>query len=173
MIVYNSPTSLTWVKSPDYEWFSQEKMIQLSAKTALKRRKLSAPMRTLVDHKMIRGRALDYGCGHGFDADSLGISKWDPNHSPIMPEGLFDTITMIYVTNTLGPEGRYSAITRAAKRLRSHGRLFVAHRDDIKVTRQTKIGTFQFADKQLHYPTEIQDHLSRRGSWITHMIVGE
>ena len=59
-----------------------------SHKTAIKRNKLSAPMRYLSENNLLKGDLLDYGCGRGDDADLLSMDKYDP---PIVLS--YDTIT--------------------------------------------------------------------------------
>jgi len=51
-------------------------------RTAMARSALSAPMRLLHRNNLLRGTVLDYGCGHGFDADELGLWSWDPHYRP-------------------------------------------------------------------------------------------
>ena len=40
--------------------------------TAIRRTRLSAPARYLLQHGLLKGRILDFGCGLGFDTDELG-----------------------------------------------------------------------------------------------------
>lgn len=39
--------------------------------TAIKRTDLSVPTRYLLQHNLLKGRILDFGCGFGFDTDEL------------------------------------------------------------------------------------------------------
>ena len=39
--------------------------------TAIKRTDLSVPTRYLLQHNLLKGRILDYGCGFGYDTDEL------------------------------------------------------------------------------------------------------
>lgn len=39
--------------------------------TAIKRTDLSAPVRYLLRHDLLKGRILDFGCGFGYDTDEL------------------------------------------------------------------------------------------------------
>ena len=53
--------------------------------TAIKRTSLSAPTRYLLQHSLLKGRILDFGCGYGFDTDELkrqgyDIGKHSVNH---------------------------------------------------------------------------------------------
>lgn len=50
--------------------------------TAMKRTALSTPARLVQQAGLLKGDVLDYGCGHGYDADTLGLWSWDPIHRP-------------------------------------------------------------------------------------------
>jgi len=39
--------------------------------TAIKRTAISVPTRYLLQHKLIKGKILDFGCGYGYDTDEL------------------------------------------------------------------------------------------------------
>ena len=70
--------------------------------TAIKRTKLSAPMKYLVEKGLIQGETLDYGCGKGFDAEELQMDKYDPHFQPELPTNKrYDTITCNYVLNVI------------------------------------------------------------------------
>ena len=76
--------------------------------TAIRQTTLSAPTRYLLQHGMLKGRILDFGCGFGFDADELkrqgyDIAGYDYYYRPKYPEGKFDTILCNYVLNVLEP----------------------------------------------------------------------
>ena len=65
--------------------------------TAIKRTELSVPTRYLIQHDLLEGRILDFGCGFGFDTDELkrqgyNIIGYDYYYRPDFPEGKFDTI---------------------------------------------------------------------------------
>ena len=61
--------------------------------TAIKRNKISAPVRFLYDNGLIYGKTLDYGCGRGFDTEALQITGYDPNSLKYstLPKDKFDT----------------------------------------------------------------------------------
>lgn len=102
-----------------------------SYKTAMKRKELSTPMRYLVEEGLLLGRILDYGCGHGDDADALGIEKYDPYHFPAELEGKFNTITCIYVLNTLPDEDERWEVTHKVRNLLApYGKAYIAVRND-------------------------------------------
>ena len=73
-------------------------------RTAIERKKVSAPMKFLEDEGHLEGRVLDYGCGRGFDAGALGLESYDPYFFPEVPKGKFDTITCNYVLNVVDEE---------------------------------------------------------------------
>jgi len=63
--------------------------------TAIKRKKLSAPMAWLKQKGLLKKGFLDYGCGRGSDADLIAdpscmVSKYDPHYFPVKPKGKFD-----------------------------------------------------------------------------------
>ena len=118
--------------------------MEASAKTAKTRKEPSAPMQWLEDENLLEwGRCLDYGCGKGFDADFYGMEKFDPNHFPEEPTGLFDTITCNYVLNVV-PEVEGNLIIRAIHNLMSDSACaYITVRRDVKVDGLTKSGTFQ------------------------------
>lgn len=77
--------------------------------TAIKRTSLSVPTRYLLQHNLLKGRILDFGCGYGFDTDELkrqgyNITGYDYYYyRPEYPVGKFDTILCNYVLNVLEP----------------------------------------------------------------------
>ena len=89
-----------------------------SAKTAIYRKSMSAPVRELLQERMLGSingitfstrktlRILDYGCGHGVDVAMLGncgykTEGYDPNFQPKKPKGKFNVVLMIYVVNVI------------------------------------------------------------------------
>ncbi len=110
-------------------------MFNASGKTAMTRKTLSQPMRWLEQQHMLAcnrpSRRLDYGCGKGFDADTLGMHKYDLNHFPKMPEGTFDIITCIYVLNVIESEAeRLQVCQDIIDRLADCGTAYIAVRND-------------------------------------------
>ncbi|MHC4372089.1 MAG: methyltransferase domain-containing protein [Planctomycetota bacterium] len=116
-----------------------------SAKTAIVRKKPSAPAARLVRDGRIVGRVLDYGSGLGFDADYYDWEAYDPNWRPLMPSGRFDTIVCNYVLNVVESVAeRESIVLDIRDRLRPGGRAFITVRTDkAALNGRTKIGTWQ------------------------------
>lgn len=117
-----------------------------SAKTARARRSLSAPAEYLLEHDLLAGRILDFGCGRGdlvkfLDGD---IEQYDPNWHPKKPRGKFDVVTCIYVLNVLRPVPRRTALAEAKAYVRRGGKLYVAVRRDIERDGERKWGTEQY-----------------------------
>lgn len=70
--------------------------------TAIKRTDLSVPVRYLLQHSLLKGRILDFGCGFGYDTDELkqrgyDITGYDYYYRIEYPEGKFDTIFCVYL----------------------------------------------------------------------------
>jgi ATP adenylyltransferase len=75
-------------------------------KTAIKRGKMSTPVKNMLNNSCLDGRILDYGCGRGKDVEELkalgfDITGYDPHWSPENPSGKFDTIMCNYVLNVI------------------------------------------------------------------------
>jgi len=115
-----------------------------SAKTAIKRKTLSAPSRELVKANVLQGKILDFGCGRGDDAKRLKVAKYDPNHSPEMPKGKYDTIYCHYVLNVLDTKKeRVEVVETIKKKLKKKGTAYITVRRDIKKEGVTSKGTYQ------------------------------
>lgn len=108
-----------------------EEAMNNSHKTAISRKKLSAPMSWLYDRSLIQGEALDFGSGRGTDADILRMDKYDPYFNDVWPTKLYDTITCQYVLNTIPNEdARLSVLINTFLLLKPSGKLFVTIRND-------------------------------------------
>ncbi len=100
--------------------------------TAIRRETASAPMRWLARNGLLRGRVLDYGCGHGEDARRFGLEAWDPVHRPEpAPSGLYDTVVCIYVLNVLTPAEATATARACVDLLAPGGRAYFAVRRDL------------------------------------------
>lgn len=118
---------------------------QNSYKTAIVRKKVSRPTQYLITHNLIRGRVLDYGCGRGFDAITLGFDKFDPHFFPEKEfEGKrYDTVVCNFVLNTLERKDREKVLTIIKSLLNVGGIAYVSVRRDIKKDGYTRSGTYQ------------------------------
>ena len=124
--------------------------------TAIKRKALSLPFRYLQEHSLLVGRVLDFGCGHGFDCDALGIEGYDPYWRPEKPTGTFDTIVCNYVLNVLEPD-QWQAVIDEISGLQSKGGIaYITVRTDKRILNGfTSRGTYQ-CDVLLDLPVEHQ-----------------
>jgi len=114
-----------------------------SHKTAISRIRPSVPARFLYENDLIVGKALDYGCGKGRDADTYGMSKYDPHYAPYMPKGKFDTIMCNYVVNTVNTEVEATILSKIKQLLHGTGIAYITVRRDIVQEGVTKKGTYQ------------------------------
>ena len=101
---------------------------------AVKRTKPSYAAEMLVDRGLVRGRVLDFGCGHGRDAREFGWDAYDPFYQPAEPVGPYDVIVCIHVINALTRNNRAKAIRRIRELLADDGRAYLAVRRDLPVT---------------------------------------
>ncbi len=77
-------------------------------KTALVRREISKPVKTLLElGQLRRGESFfDYGCGHGGDVEAIGrlgheSCGWDPVHAPDSPKQAADVVNLGFVLNVI------------------------------------------------------------------------
>ena len=94
--------------------------------TAIKRTDLSVPTRYLLQHDLLKGKILDFGCGFGFDTDELkkqgyNISGYDYYYCPDSPTGKYDTIICNYVLNVLEPYAQAEVLMNVANLLSPKG----------------------------------------------------
>ena len=105
--------------------------------TAIKRTDFSVPVRYLLQHDLLKGRILDFGCGFGYDTDELkrrgyDIIGYDYYYRTEYPEGKFDTIFCIYVLNVLEPYAQAEVMMNVSNLLSPKGTAYFAVRRDIK-----------------------------------------
>lgn len=116
-----------------------------SYKTAIGRKKPSAPSRWLVEHGKIYGLTLDYGCGRGLDAKHYGWGAFDPHYNQsFLYTGGYDTIVCNYVLNTLLKRDEKQFLSDIKTLL--HDKLSAAYitvRRNVKKTGYTSKGTYQ------------------------------
>lgn len=101
---------------------------------AIKRTKPSRAAEALVKLGLAKGRVLDFGCGHGFDADHFGWASYDPYYRPKLPEGQFETVVCISVLNALSRNNRAKILTQIDALLAAGGRAYLAVPRDIPRT---------------------------------------
>ena len=117
----------------------------LSHKTAIYRSRPSKPAQLIYDRKLLKGRCLDYGCGHGVDARAFGIEQYDKYFYPDRPKGLYKTIMCNYVINTQPKHKEQAIIDDLLSLLTPNGRAYITVRRDIRADGLTKRGTYQRA----------------------------
>ena len=87
-------------------------------KTAIVRREISKPVKTLLELGQLRhGESFfDYGCGHGGDVEAIGkighpSGGWDPVHAPEVPKQYADVVNLGFVLNVIeDPAERVEAL---------------------------------------------------------------
>ena len=92
-------------------------------KTALVRREISKPIKTLLElGQLRRGESFfDYGCGYGGDVEALGklgyeSAGWDPVHAPDFPKKKSDVVNLGFILNVIeDPAERVDALVDAWK----------------------------------------------------------
>lgn len=75
----------------------------------------------LVNSGRVSGRVLDYGCGHGFDADHFGWTGHDPYYRQEVLDGEYDTIVCNHVLNMLTRDSRAAVLRTMQSLLRDGG----------------------------------------------------
>ena len=138
--------------------------------TAISRTAMSTPVKYLVEHGLLRGDVLDYGCGKGVDARLLvkmgypyRVEGYDPYYFPKMPTGKFHTIYNIYVLNVIDDTQEIIATVRQMQSMVARGgTLFIAVRRDLaNLKGWTSKGTYQ-GFVELDLPVEYES----RGKYI-------
>ena len=88
---------------------------------AIRHEEISFAARWLVENKRVREPVLDFGCGHGFDADHFGWTGYDPYYRQQEPSGTFNTVICNHVLNMLTRESRQSVLSSIQKFLNDDG----------------------------------------------------
>jgi len=113
--------------------------------TAISRNKISAPMQYLEERGLIKGKALDYGCGKSFDASYFNMDKYDPyfNPVPLFPN-TYDTVTCNYVLNVIKNQAEAKrALTVIRSVLKPKGKAYITVRRDKFTEGYSSKGTYQ------------------------------
>ncbi len=147
-------------------------MTNKSWKTAIRRKAISRPMSYLHSMGLLKGRVLDFGCGHGQDVERLAnlgvnIHGYDPHLQPDLPRGKFDVITCNYVLNVLPAHERLTVLAHISTLLRKGGVAYISVRRDIKADYVTAAGTQQY---YVELPATVQHE--NRGSFIMYKVRG-
>lgn len=105
--------------------------------TAIERNYLSFPANYLLNHNLLKGNVLDFGCGFGNDVKLLtekgiNIIGYDPHYFPIYPQKKFDTIICFYVLNVLFSQDQSLVISDISQLLNPGGKAYFAVRRDLK-----------------------------------------
>jgi len=103
-----------------------------SAKTAIYRDRMTAPVKSLMFDGLIKGRILDYGCGHSKDGFLLGGDRYDPYYFPEKPEGRYDTILCTYVLNVVDALTARGITESIKELLAPSGNAYITVRRDMK-----------------------------------------
>jgi hypothetical protein len=112
-------------------------------KTAIRRKAPSVPMRWLHCNNKLQGRALDYGCGRGYDADHYKLDKYDPHYYCMEPTGEYDTVVCNYVLNVVHKDEQIDIMHKIKNLLTQDGKAYLTVRRDIKEDGYTSKGTYQ------------------------------
>lgn len=108
--------------------------------TAIVRKSPPAPLSWLKSRGLIRGRALDYGCGRN---TWYGMHGYDPYWRPNRITGQFDTIVCNYVLNVVPEKTQRDILHRIRGLLAPGGSAYISVRRDLPRTGAVGRGTFQ------------------------------
>jgi SAM-dependent methyltransferase len=129
--------------------------------TAIGRKALPVPTRWLLDHNLLRGKVLDYGCGrcHKVNNNYFVCDGYDPYPFPqtdliTVGETWYDTIICNYVLCVTPAAERMPILKDIQNNLAKYGVAFISVRND-KPTMGwgfTKRGTYQGRASRLRLP---------------------
>jgi len=106
--------------------------------TAIYRKTPPEPLRWLFERGLIRGRSLDFGCGHG---PWYGMEGYDPHWRPAKPTGFYDTIACTYVINVVDEKTQDHILWDIYQLLDPHGTAYIAVRRDLPLAGRKGRGT--------------------------------
>lgn len=107
----------------------------------------SAPALWLNERGKLKGRKLDYGCGHGKDAERFNMDRYDPYFFPESLTGQYDTVLCTYVLNIVDETEQWQVLNRLLKYVEDDGCIYITVRRDIP-----KEGTETQRWVELEYP---------------------
>lgn len=108
-------------------------------KTAITRSKFPQPTQYLVNHDLLHGDTLDFGCGKCAELNSqLGIDSYDSYYQPLYPIKQYDTIVCNYVLNVVPPDIQKWIVSQIKGLLKPNGIAYISVRRDIKEDYKTK-----------------------------------
>ena len=84
-------------------------------KTAMTRKKVSAPTKFLIDTKLLKGDVIDYGCGKGYDCNYLKCDGYDPYYRDVTIKDHYDTGICHYVLNVVDPKKQKEVLKNLQK----------------------------------------------------------
>lgn len=104
--------------------------------TAKERTSISFPAKKLLQHNLLIGKVLDFGCGFGKDVEILqqegiDIVGYDPYYFNTYPTEKFDTIICFYVLNVLQQEDQANVLMEISALLKPNGKAYFAVRRDV------------------------------------------
>lgn len=116
---------------------SLEQELEMAAKTAIRRKGPSYPLKLALEKGLISGKILDYGCGVGADVEhlkSLGYDAvgYDPCYFPrmdVLKDETYDTVLCFYVLNVVFPDTREKILQDIYRVLKPNGKAIIAVRD--------------------------------------------
>lgn len=105
--------------------------------TAKERDNISFPAKILLNHNLLVGEVLDFGCGFGNDvkllkSKGINIEGYDKYHYPEYPSKKFETIICFYVLNVLLPEEQATVLMELSQLVKPNGKVYIAVRRDIQ-----------------------------------------
>jgi hypothetical protein len=133
-------------------------MIQ-SYRTAITRKKPSAPLKYLLKYDLIKYPVLDYGCGRGFDAKFLKAigetESYDPHWNPNDLSGrIFQTVLCTYVLNVLPKNQEQLMLDNISRLLADGGDAYITVRRDIVGEKKTSRGLQRYVELDLDIITQ-------------------
>lgn len=104
--------------------------------TAIERDRISAPTRWLLRNNLLKGKILDFGCGYGFDTDSLkkdgfDIDGYDNYYRNQYPDRKYDIIICQYVLNVLEQNEQAQVLMQVSELLKPTGKAYFTVRRDL------------------------------------------